>query len=175
MKLDGYFFYLFAFAFMCKPSMLKIWTGKYQLKFIYFITPNGTKTKIKTSDTVVTLTGLIPSTKYKYNIKNDCPNTSQKFTTTGKFTTHAARAQQLEEITRPIIYPNPGQGVFKISHAESINYIRITDLSGREMLHLVIFNQETAELDLSFLAAGVYAVMMTDISDRVITQKLVIQ
>ncbi|MCS6916174.1 MAG: T9SS type A sorting domain-containing protein, partial [Chitinophagales bacterium] len=144
---------------LTSTSVTISWTpfGATSFTVTYNVTPNGPKTKIKTSNTSVTLTGLLPNTKYKYTIKNSCPNTSVKFKYSDKFTTLPARRGD-EAAPLPYVYPNPGSQWFVLKNASGVARVAIGDLSGRLVAAYAGQGEETLPLVLENCPAGIYLV-----------------
>lgn len=133
--------------------------GATSFKFTYNITPNGPKTKFNTTDSVVQLTGLLPATKYKYTIKNSCPNTSTKFKYSDKFTTLAARTIG-PEAPVPYVFPNPGNGAFTLHRVRGFDFVTITDLSGRQLVQFALPDEDRVSLPMHGVTPGVYLITL---------------
>lgn len=74
------------------------------------------------------LTGLIPSTTYKWKVKGDCWSTAKKFTTAAQKTDGISVESPAVSLK---VYPNPASNVLKAD-------ISMTDLSDQEVtIHLV--------------------------------------
>ncbi|MCS6990826.1 MAG: PQQ-dependent sugar dehydrogenase [Chitinophagales bacterium] len=152
------------------------WTpfGATSFTFTYNVTPNGPKTKIKTSNTSVHLTGLLPNTKYKYTIKNNCPNTSVKFKYSDKFTTLASR-MLAGASAEPYLYPNPGHDFVHLRNLNNIQRICISDPSGRTVYKAESGEQETLIVPVATWPKGLYLVSLTDVQGIEQVLKLVVQ
>jgi hypothetical protein len=72
------------------------------------------------------------------------------------------------------VYPNPTTGYLKIVKQEGECELTVTDVNGRVMYQKELMF-ETEEIDLSYLAAGIYNVQLTDKEGRAAHKKLIVQ
>lgn len=76
---------------------------------------------------------------------------------------------------QPVVYPNPGKGIFTIQSQNPINEIEIFTVTGSMVFQLKC-SDPVRRVNLSHLETGVYFVRMKDeISNSMINQKLIIQ
>jgi len=66
--------------------------------------------------------------------------------------------------TTAIPFPNPVTNTLSFSNDDRVAQIRITDLQGQEIKHLI--HRPRRSHDLSYLAEGVYLLRLSDMSDR---------
>ena len=70
-----------------------------------------------------------------------------KFTAVSTYTSEIKNAENTF-----IVYPNPGDGIFKISSSEKIKELKVTNITGTEVCTVPFSNS----IDLSFLTPGIY-------------------
>lgn len=69
-----------------------------------------------------------------------------------------------------LVYPNPVTDVLNIAGDDNISEIRITDLNGRTLQQFNVNAQRTAKVEFSELPAGIYLVVITTESSRVVRE-----
>ena len=72
------------------------------------------------------------------------------------------------------LYPNPSNGVFKITSQTTISFIEIMNLQG-EMIYRTQIKTDKAEVDLHNFSKGIYFVRIIDINKNVTNKKTTIQ
>ena len=122
-----------------------------------------------------TITGLNPSSNYKFKVRGRCPSGSGSWSDWFDFSTIAGRLGTNE--AGLMVYPNPAQNVVTIQIAtnELTTQIQLIDLTGK-----VVYQNEilagaatTVELPVNDLAAGIYQVVSVA-GNQVQTTKLVV-
>jgi len=79
------------------------------------------------------------------------------------------------ETNRLMIYPNPSNGIINLSLEKSqFQNLSITDLTGREVYQQQV-TEKNCQLNLSFLARGVYQIRFTAVEAEPITGRFVIE
>ena len=74
------------------------------------------------------------------------------------------------------IFPNPSNGIVRVELSEDqlIKSVRIIDLMGKELFYKEGFQSSTYQLDLSYLATGIYYISVAT-KNQVVYKKLVIE
>ncbi len=130
----------------------------------------GAWTNINTPVSNITLTGLTPATSYKLKVSHTCPS-GMKYSKNKNFAT-PARLDGTEDVTVPMITPNPGNGLFNITGLNADTQVRVYDLSGKQIE--VSADVHAGILDLSQAAEGVYIVHILENNMLISIEKLVI-
>jgi hypothetical protein len=158
------------------------------------LNPTGAfSTQFNTTGNTVTFTGLLPNKTYQYRIRSKCPAPNPAGVSVWAYYTFTtlplpmgleANENQQDFIADPAsiefdIYPNPGNGYFNIrllnDVEEQVN-ITVSDGFGKQVYTTewsVFEGITTDQLDLSFLAGGVYQVEVQQGEMR-LTKKVVI-
>ena len=122
-----------------------------------------------------TITGLNPSSNYKFKVRGRCPSGSGSWSDWFDFSTIAGRLGTNE--AGLMVYPNPAQNVVTIQIAtnELTTQIQLIDLTGKVVYqNEILAGAATAvELSVNDLAAGIYQVVSVA-GNQVQTTKLVV-
>lgn len=104
-----------------------------------------------TTDTFYLISGLLPGTNYKFRLLFKCPDDPATYREKGSFSTLPLR--QAGANSNFEVFPNPGDGFFRLSGVPVGTLIRVFDLTGRQ---LGAWTYNGIALDISHLGTGVY-------------------
>ncbi|HUM45331.1 MAG TPA: PQQ-dependent sugar dehydrogenase [Chitinophagales bacterium] len=149
------------------------WTASGATSYKVIYKTGGVKNTLNTTGTSVNLTGLTPNKTYTVKVQNKCPGVPGNFATTTTLITPPQKLAENAAMETPLIYPNPGDGIFIISHTSGWETLQLMDATGRILKEMNIDGKEKVALDLHSFAAGMYLVVIKNES-RSITQKLVL-
>ena len=144
--------------------------GVASYKVQYRPSAGGVWINAMTATSNITITGLTPATSYKLKVSYTCPG-GTKYTKNKTFST-TARLGSGEETIAPEIIPNPGNGLFNILNLDNSTSILIFDITGKLIGEFTSIN--TATLDLTAYAEGIYVVQFIKENTIITTQKLII-
>ena len=147
--------------------------GATKYKIAYKPTGGGTPLTTSTTGTIKTLTGLTPSTNYIFRINHKCPGAPGNFSYEGSFSTESPKLAGDQLFDASItIYPNPGDGMFKVDGISAGTSISIFDIAGKKLGDFEL--NENRELNLMHFEAGVYFVQFLSNQHPVSSKKIVI-
>lgn len=138
-------------------------------KVQYRPSTGGPWIKVNTPVSDITLTGLTPGTSYKLKVSHQCP-TGMKYAKNKNFATLLRMGE--EEISLPVIAPNPGNGTFRMVGWTDDLTVQVFDISGRKIESIV--DMQDGILHLESAAEGVYILHFISAGAVVGTEKLVI-
>ena len=150
------------------------WTASGAASYKVIYKTGGVKSTVSTAGTSVNLVGLTPNKTYTVKVQNKCPGVSGNFATTTTLVTPPQKLAENATLETPLIFPNPGDGIFTITHTTGWQSIQVTDATGRTLQELNIDGREVLELDLHSFPTGMYLVILKN-DNRSITQKIVIR
>jgi len=150
----------------------------------YKLSTSNSWTKVTVTGTSYTITGLSPSSEYKWKIKAKCtaqPSTFSSFSSQNKFTTAAQRELQAEDKMDVDVFPNPllssttiqftltqpSPVIIGLFSVEAKEVMTIADENFSEGVHEVKFNCQS-------LTAGIYFLQLIT-NEGVMTKKIVVQ
>jgi hypothetical protein len=120
------------------------------------------------------ITGLTPSSNYKFKVRGRCPSGSGSWSDWFDFSTIAGRIGDINSGLS--VYPNPANSAVTIQIAASdLNTnLQVIDLTGKVVFETaMIAGATTAEINVTDFAAGIYQVVSVT-GNTVATSKLVV-
>ena len=152
--------------------------GAIQYSYRYRIVGIATWSSVVISNgtsTGVTITGLVPSTTYEFQIRtkcNDNPIEWSPFSSLNNFTTAVLRTEESDvNDFNAILYPNPADKNISLeikSNNEAQAQITITDMLGRQVLNeieFLIIGNNIINYNIENFAAGMYLVQIQNGSE----------
>lgn len=85
----------------------------------------------------------------------------------------ATDVNYISTLNKPVLYPNPSQGVFSVLSSDRIQEMQLFDLQGR-MVHRISSNAVQSEISVKHLDQGVYSVVIISENGYKTTQALVL-
>ena len=150
----------------------------------YKLSTSNPWTKVTATGISYTITGLSPSSEYKWKIKAKCtsqPSTFSAFSSQEKFTTPALREMQADDKMDVGVFPNPllssatiqflltnsSPVIIRLFSVEAKEIMTIADENFSEGVHEVNFNRQ-------LLTAGIYFLQLKT-NEGVMNKKVVIE
>jgi len=133
----------------------------YELKYRKAGDPWTTFTTFNGNETFYTI-GVAPSTTYEWKVRTNCSASTSAYTALQTFVTPAKMGDGLNQDRTLVIYPNPANNKIHIASGdlEENVWLNIYDLHGG-LLHQQWLSNDLPEIDISFLAAGIYLVLLS--------------
>lgn len=72
------------------------------------------------------------------------------------------------------IFPNPAQSELFVEMKSTASFVRILDITGKEIIHQNVNGNETLKLDVSDFASGVYTIQM-EVDGKVLNSKVIVE
>jgi N-acetylneuraminic acid mutarotase len=123
---------------------------------------------VKASNTMLTITGLIPNTSYKWKVKTICEDANSAYSATQTFSTTLRMGEDLSEIVFILVSPNPFHGSTTLSFSLMENShitLLLFDLAGRKIQTVLDGILEPGihetELNGEMLSEGIYFLKAT--------------
>ena len=117
---------------------------------VQYITTGSSPGVVNTTDTTVTLTGLLPGSNYVFRVRNKCTGTTTTYTASGIFMTDPLRDGMVSGLE---VFPNPTTGLLYLQSDMQDTPVLIRDVSGNPVMH---YNVCPDVIDLSGLPNGMY-------------------
>ena len=147
---------------------------KYKVKYK---PAGGAWTEIFANINSASLTGLTPSTVYKYKVKSKCAtgwvNWTPKYTfSTTSFTNEDPIFRETFATTAVVLFPNPAHDLLNIVIDSDVELVRISNMNGRQVYQSTNTSM-TQQVDISSMSAGVYLLTIITKDQEVITKKFI--